>query len=159
MKKVIDHFKKLIDCEQFVITGTYALRELRLCKKVNDLDIILVNPSEDSISILDKLKTAKVDTGYPENKNQLSVYFNDTRIDFFILKSSIDVIELKDGLTISTPNNIAKAKRHYNRLKDIIQLQEISEIFFKKSDLKAFILSEKSKYLSNTKTEPTQRKK
>ena len=57
MKKIIKHFKTLLPCEQFVVTGSYvlALNGIYDMSKVKDLDIILVNPTPESLGIISRL--------------------------------------------------------------------------------------------------------
>lgn len=45
--KILDTLKSL-ECDQFVLTGSFALQCLGFDIVAGDLDIILVNPAEDT---------------------------------------------------------------------------------------------------------------
>ena len=162
MKNAIDHFKKLLTCEQFIITGSYALKQLGLVTTVKDLDIILVRPSDETVSILTKLHTPRFVTDYPPSKTQYRVLFGDVEVDFFTKDSKQKTIriEIENELyDISLPSNIAKAKRDLNSLKQIIQLKKIAELFYTDNVLQGF-LNEQSNRLDKPRASmPTPLKK
>jgi len=145
MKHVIDHFKKLLTCEQFIITGSYALNQLGLTESVGDLDIILVNPDKTSIDVLNKLKEP-TNNEYPSTE-YFRVIMDNIKIDFYIRNKILPTIELANGLVISMPKDIVKAKKSYGRLKDTLQLMAISEIFYTPKDLEKAIENEKVKFI------------
>lgn len=145
MKNTIEHFKSLIKAEQFILTGSYCLNILGLYdKKPKDLDIILVNPDATSIDVLERLKIENPD--YPDSQLLTRVKHGDIIIDFFIEKNKRDVLELKDGTLLAMPKDVVKAKKSHGRLKDILQLQVMSEMFFTKEDLDKYLKVETNKY-------------
>ena len=145
VNKAIDHFKKLLPCEQFIITGSYAWKLLGLTKKVKDLDIILVKPNEDAIKNLEMLREPE-NPDYPPNKNQYFVKYNDMHIDFYVKSSKIDTIDLANGLSISIIKGTILANKHYGRIKDTMQLKAIADIFCSNEELMNMIENEVSKY-------------
>jgi hypothetical protein len=50
-EEIIRHYKSLLPCEQFVVTGGYALQRVGLKDKSDDIDIILVNPTDEAKNI------------------------------------------------------------------------------------------------------------
>lgn len=146
MQNTIEHFKSLLKAEQFIITGSYAFNLLGLTeRKPNDLDIILVNPDATSLECLERLKSP-ANEDYPCD-NMFRVVYNEIKIDFFIEKKPQKVIELKNGLLLATPKDTIAAKKSYLRLKDVLQLKLISELFYTEKDLQK-VLEKETKRLN-----------
>ena len=142
MKKAISHFKKLLECEQFIVTGSYSFYLLGLINRVTDLDIILVNPTEETRKILERLKV-ETKSEYPGG-NQIRVKYENMNIDFFSQASEVKCLNV-NGIEIAYPKDTVKAKKQYQSLKHIIQLKGISELFFKPSDLVEAVKLEQAK--------------
>ena len=145
-KEAIKHFKTLLQCEQFVVTGSYALQKMGLISKgigtVGDLDIILVNPTEEAINILTRLaEESPAETQFHYLKKGIILKFNGTKIDFFFETQAIVTDLTVDGVLISPVNRIIDAKKSYNRDKDWHQLRKMSRIFFKQEEFETYLNS------------------
>ncbi len=145
IKNAIDHYKKLIVCEQFIVTGSYGWALLGLASTITDLDIILVNPTEESLNLLDRIKEPKPQLLYPEGKTQFAVLYEAIHIDFFVKNTKIDTIDLANGLSIASIKGTIKAKKAYARLKDWMQLKNIADMFYSDSDFLDFLKKEQNK--------------
>ena len=142
----IDHFKKLLPCDQFIITGSFGWKLLGLVQNVKDLDIILVNPTESAMNSLDALREPN-NSDYPANPNQYKVKFGTLIIDFYVKKTKIDTIDLANGLSIASIKGTIRAKKQYGRMKDFYQLSAIASIFCTRKELVSAIEKEQSKYV------------
>jgi hypothetical protein len=145
-KEVIKHFKTLLQCEQFVVTGSYALQKMGLVSEktgtVGDLDIILVNPTEEAVNILSRLaEESPAETQFNYPKKGIILKFNGTKIDFFFETQVIATDLMVDGVFISPANRIVEAKKSYNRDKDWHQLRKMSRIFFKQEEFETYLNS------------------
>lgn len=143
-KEAINHFKALLQCEQFIVTGSYALQKMGLISEgaVGDLDIILVNPTEEAINILARLaEESPVETQFNYPKKGIILKFNGAKIDFFFETQAIVTDLTVDGVLISPVNRIIDAKKSYNRDKDWYQLRKMSRIFFKQEEFETYLNS------------------
>lgn len=150
MKKVIEHLNKLISCDKIIYTGSFALNLMGITEKVKDLDVIVVNPSTDTLAVLERLHTPYIKTDYPKDPGQFRIVVDSVSVDIWVETNKMeDCLEVNyDGLTINIAkvNNIVKAKKRYKRLKDILQLKIMAEKFYKTEDLLSFLKVEQSKY-------------
>jgi hypothetical protein len=123
-EEIIIHYKKLLPCEQFAVTGGYALQRIGLKDKSDDIDIILVNPKEEAKSTLRRLMEE-----YPAESTgseNLAIFMHGKiKIDVFSEKQKIETLSV-DGFEISTVKRIFEAKKRMSRPKDWIQLLNIS---------------------------------
>ena len=79
---------------------------------------------------------------YPKTENQYRILIEDVSVDVWLVDKEIDClkVEYKEKMiNIRTAGHIIKAKKKYNRLKDVLQLKVISEMFYKPDDLDKFI--------------------
>lgn len=140
MNETLKKLRTLLPCEKFVITGSTALCKYGLMNSIGDIDIILVNPTEEAINVVNKLQidfpASKIPS--PDAKTLLGIFMWDIyKIDVFQSKNepSIHI----DDFDYSLIPNIVKAKQSYNRLKDWVQLRSISRIFSKEENFINFI--------------------
>jgi hypothetical protein len=129
MKKLnqIANFRKMFKGEKLVFTGTFALELMGIVppNTPGDVDVILVDPSVESMKLLKRMgnnQNTHNDTFFKitlkGDKN------DDVKFDVFIIKEKSfteKTIEV-EGFTVMTLPNIIKSKKGYNRAKDIIQL-------------------------------------
>lgn len=149
MKKVIEHLSKLISCEKIIYTGSFPLSLMGLTEKVKDLDVIVVNPSDDTLLVLDRLHVPYIKTDYPKDPRQFRIVVEGVSVDIWVDTKTEECLEVNyDGTVISIAkiNNIIKAKKRYKRLKDIMQLKTMAEKFYKPEELATFLKVEQSKY-------------
>jgi len=127
--EIAKHFKDLVECEQFVLTGSMALNYLGFKVTEKDVDIVLIKPSEESLKTLRKLAEVNPPSnpGNYTNPDMVRLKFDNTDIDFFVLKDKIkDPMILENGIIINSLNRIVQAKKDQNRSKDWMQLMALS---------------------------------
>jgi len=127
MRDIIKTLKTLLPCEQFVVTGSYALNKFGLSDKVGDLDIIVVNPTEEALNIMNRMAAdfpAKTQFNYKEKG--FIFMMNDVKVDIFVKKELVVTDITADGVLISTVSHIVKEKKSINRMKDWLQLRKIA---------------------------------
>ena len=149
MKEVIEHLTKLLECDKMIITGSFALKQVGLTDKVKDLDIILIKPSENTLSVLNRLHEPYGDKDYPQDPFQFRININGVSVDVWCEEKDEPSIEIKyEGIyiNIAMVSNIIKAKKRQKRLKDILQLKKIAEKFYTSQDMGTFLAVEQAKY-------------
>lgn len=150
MKKVIEHLNKLISCDKIIYTGSFALNLMGITDKVKDLDVIVVNPSTDTLAVLERLHTPYIKTDYPKDPRQFRIIVESVSVDIWVETNKMeDCLEVNyDGITINIAMvpHIIKTKKRYKRFKDIMQLKVMAEKFYKPEDLALFIKVEQAKY-------------
>jgi len=142
MESTIKHFKSLLPCEQFVVTGSYvlALNGLVDMTKVKDLDIILVNPTSESLGIIARLMEDAPAKTKPTGTTSLkAILMHDkTKIDFFVVDKKQSTLQLPD-FEIAKVDSIVAAKKSYKRMKDELQLRKIAQLFFNQNEFVKFL--------------------
>lgn len=118
------HYEKLLTAEQFIVTGSTALKIHGLDVHSDDLDIILVKPSAECQESLRKLNTLKGDYA-----GGCACQFESggVKIDIFIESKTKDCCRY-DGIQISPIKDIVAAKNRIGRPKDVDQLKALSEM-------------------------------
>jgi sucrose-6-phosphate hydrolase SacC (GH32 family) len=150
MDKIIQHFKTLLPCEQFVVTGSYSFLIMGLTKKASDIDIVIVNATPEAISILDRLQDSDESKHlkneyFGQSKKAYRIMHNSVKVDIFLDSVKVECFELSNGILVSTIPATIRAKKSYSRLKDWLQLRTYAELFFKQSEFEAFLNHETSK--------------
>ena len=136
--QIIKHYQTIFSCDQFILTGSTALKFHGLVDSASDIDIILINPSEDCKTILEKLQ---------EKSNKKNTYggsvaymfdHEGVKIDIFIETTKIDCCSY-EGVFISTIKKIVEAKKKIGRTKDFAQLRKIASSILTEKELMTFI--------------------
>jgi ribonuclease HIII len=137
MKDIVNHYKTLLEGEKFYATGSLALAYMGLCEfsEVHDIDIVVVNPTDECKNIVNRLVKE-----HPLSTPSYSVYrfrHEKTNIDVFFVGSSekTRTIPSGDGFDIATVASIIKAKKGYDRLKDWVQLWNMGQNFCTENEL------------------------
>lgn len=142
MKKV-NYIKMLLPCEQFVLTGSlsFCLYGLIPVSEVGDLDIILVNPTEESVNIMKRLqKEFPALTKFHSEKMGVIFMQDEVKVDIFIVNEKVhSIIKTDSGVELTPINRTVDAKKSYNRIKDWLQLRKLSRLFFKEEDFQTFL--------------------
>lgn len=162
MKNLILKLKTLLPAENFIVTGSYVLSLFGLYGASNDLDIILVNPTDatkDALNRLmkdfpakttikipkDKTDEDEVEVKKPTKKVMADCYaifmYDQVKVDVFIETKSTRPFITIDDINYSTIKDIVDAKKGYNRMKDWLQLRDIARIFFKQDEFNAMLNS------------------
>jgi hypothetical protein len=137
MKNILTHYKAILSCDQFVVTGSFAmfLHGLIDEKNVSDLDIILVNPTPETKILLNKLQEAQPAKTQPGSGEVSAIFMHDNvKIDVFILDKPVTNTLIFEGIEVSPVGRIILAKQKYGRMKDWIHLRNMSRLFFKQED-------------------------
>lgn len=144
--KIAHHFKAILLADDFIITGTLALSQMGFTTTVKDLDIILINPKQHTLEVLENLEKTnppKNLVSYPtsiENKRIFRFVYEGVNIDVFIHPSSISsAIQTKCGLNITPLYHIVSAKKYLARPKDIIQLLKLSNEIITDDEFKNYV--------------------
>lgn len=132
MKKIIKHYKTILDCEQFRVVGSTALRFLGLDVKEGDLDIVLVNPKDSTLELLKKLQEASPAKTSPGSSTAVQYIFmyEGVKIDIFIDSTVLkDCPKIDcDGVLVdlNPVRETVAAKKQIGRAKDWLQLSKLA---------------------------------
>lgn len=139
-KDLILKLKTMFPATDFIVTGSYVLAEYGLMdsNNVQDLDIILVNPTPETTEALKRWMTdfpAYSTTKLPKEVNCQAIFmFDSVKVDVFTYTNFIEPVLIVDGIKYTTIPHILKAKKSYNRMKDWLQCRDISRMFFKQEE-------------------------
>ncbi len=82
--------------------------------KVKDLDVIVVNPSTDTLAVLERLHTPYIKTDYPKDPRQFRIVVDGVSVDIWVDTKMEECLGVNyDGTVISIAkiNHIIKAKK------------------------------------------------
>jgi hypothetical protein len=130
-EEIIRHYQSLLPCEQFVVTGGYALQRFGLTTQSNDIDIILVNPTDKAKNRLERLRRNCPDATKDGYDTFATFMHEDIKIDVFLEKNKIETLQV-DGFEISTVKRIVEAKKKMGRTKDWIDLMKLAHSILQK---------------------------
>ena len=139
--EIIKHYQTILACEQFILTGSTALQFHGLVDSASDIDIILVNPTEECKKIIEKLeeKSNKKNT-YKANVAYIFEH-EGVKIGIFIETTKTDCCSY-EGIFINPINKIVEAKKKIARIKDFAQLRKISKSILSDEELKSYLDSQ-----------------
>ena len=130
--KIANHLKLVLPAEDFILTGSYALQKMGFDTKSKDLDIILVNPPQSTLDVLETLQNSNppknlLNCSYNSNSNKLFRFVHDgVGVDVFIYTNTvITEIQTQCGLKLASLNHIITAKKSMGRPKDMLQLVKL----------------------------------
>lgn len=145
--EVIKHFKSILKSDRFILTGSTVLAMNGLCKENTDIDIILINPSEETLEKLKKLQ----EESFKDNLGRFTNYqgeevimlkFEGFKLDFFVKTGEYPKFFEFRGIECNSIGNIIEAKKKIGRPKDWMQLLALSKKFSNPNDF--------NKYLENS---------
>lgn len=136
MKETLEQLRSMFACEKFIVTGSQALKVYGLVKKANDIDIILVNPTQETKEMIvrfqDKMpaqtKAQTADEQYGDHSLLAIFKWNGVKVDVFG-STGEETLNI-DGFEYAMILHIVKAKREANRLKDWLQLRKLASQFW-----------------------------
>ena len=136
--EIIKHYQTILSCDQFILTGSTALKMYGLVDSASDIDIILVNPTEECKKIIEKLeeKSNKKNT-YKANVAYIFEH-EGVKIDIFFQHEKTDCCSY-EGIFINPINKIVEAKKKIARTKDFAQLRKIASSILTEKELITFI--------------------
>ena len=133
MKKhweIVKKLQRLVQCDQFVVTGSIALNLHGLTKEMpHDIDIILANPTEQTVRMLETLQKIN-----PIPREKMG-YTDEFMYNFMSEGIEVNVFcqgkeegcLWHDYVQVSPVMRIILAKKGYKRVKDYRQLNEIAK--------------------------------
>ncbi len=132
MEEIFKELRALFACDGLIITGSQALKKYGLVTKAKDLDIILINPTVDTVERLHNLQEefpaatkAQFENETYEDHSLLAIFkWKGLKVDVF--GSDGEPYLTIDGFNYATIDNIVKAKLRAGRLKDWLQLRKIA---------------------------------
>ena len=136
--EIIKHYQTILSCEQFILTGSTALQYHGLVETSSDIDIILVNPTEECKNLLEKLQEKSDFQNVYKGSLAYMFKHEDTKIDIFIETSKLTCPSY-EGVSIYPVNRIIAAKKKIGRLKDFAQLRKIASSILTKKELMSYI--------------------
>lgn len=123
--ETLDQLRTIFSAEQFILTGSFVANVLGLTnKEPRDIDILLVNPTKETIEKLKEYeeKFPKKKKGEYKTDKMFQIFYSDMNIDFFITDEKSDMKLNYCGFQISTVDKIVKAKKLYESPKHVFQL-------------------------------------
>lgn len=144
MKKeeIVTNLKAIINCEQFLLTGSMALEYLGFKIEVKDIDIKVFGIDNSSIEILNRLAESNPPTipaKYPDS-NVIRFKFDGVDVDIFIEKTKIETnIVTKYGVGVTPLKYIVEAKKKIGRPKDYIQLRNLSKQLMSQEEFNIYL--------------------
>jgi hypothetical protein len=136
-----------------VVTGSTALYYMGLVDEASDLDIILVNPTDETKNILERLQKDNPAKTSPKENCEVNFIFNydGIKVDIFFLQKKVDTMLQVNGFAISKISTIIEAKKRFSRMKDWVQLRTLSRMFFKNEEFEKYLDCKPYKYGVNSK--------
>ena len=136
--EIIKHYQTIFSCDQFILTGSTALKFHGLVDSSSDIDIILINPSKECITILEKLQEKS--NKKPTYNGSVGYMFehDGVKIDIFFQHEKIDCCSY-EGVFIKPINKIVEAKKKIARTKDFAQLRKIASSILTEKELMSYL--------------------
>ena len=132
IKETINLLQKVLIADEFIVTGSFALFRYGLypTKAIQDLDILLVNPTEGTMCLIKGLMKDEPAKTSTKGKGELKAIFmfNGVKVDVFSVK--LEPFVIMDGVKYATITHIINAKKEVGRLKDFTALHYMSKIFY-----------------------------
>lgn len=136
--KIIKHYQTILACEQFILTGSTALQFHGLVETSSDVDIILVNPTDECKKIIEKLKEkSNMQNTYKANVAYIFEH-EGVKIDIFIETTKTDCCSY-EGVFINPIKKIVEAKKKIARIKDFAQLHKIASSILTDIELMSYL--------------------
>ena len=139
--EIIKHYQTILSCEQFILTGSTALQSHGLVDSSSDIDIILVNPTEECKSLLEKLQEKSDFQDVYKGRLAYKFEHDGVKIDIFIETSKV-ICPSYEGVFINPINRIVAAKKKSARLKDFAQLRKMALSILTDKELQSFLDSQ-----------------
>ena len=136
--EIIKHYQTIFTCDQFILTGSTALKFHGLVDSSSDIDIILINPSKECETILEKLQEKS--NKKPTYGGSVAYMFEHegVKIDIFIQNEKIDCCSY-EGVFINPIKKIVEAKKKIGRTKDFAQLRKIASSILTEKELLSYL--------------------
>jgi hypothetical protein len=120
--KIAQHFKLVLPAEDYLLTGSFALSLMGFSTKVKDFDIVLVNPKDSTLEVLETLEKEnppKNLINYPQPLNTKRIFrfmYEGVEVDVFVYRGSVKSdLQTQCGIKLASLQHIIKAKKDMNR--------------------------------------------
>ena len=145
MKETLEQLRSMFACEKFIVTGSQALKVYGLTNKAEDIDIILVNPTQETKEMIvrfqDKMpaqtKAQIADEQYGDHSLLAIFKWNGIKVDVF--GSTSEPTLNIDGFEYAMILTIVKAKQRAGRLKDWLQLRKLASQFWTREGMSKWL--------------------
>ena len=140
--KTLEQLKAIFTAEQFVITGSTAVRLLGFKTKngSKDIDIVLYNPTDSC-----RAKLKEFQEQFPADRTNsytgvdfFQFVYNDIKFDIFIDAERQKTDLSYKGFLISTMDALVRAKKSYSSPKHIFQMMNWRDQIISDADLTNF---------------------
>lgn len=141
MYQKILYLKTILNAEQFVLTGSNALKLMGFDVTPKDIDVILYNPAPGIIEIMESLAKQYPPTrpGKYPTPNTYRWKQEGTDVDVFVEKTIINSsLMTKEGIFVNPIQRIVIAKINFRRLKDWSQLKHLANQIFNRKAFEQF---------------------
>jgi len=134
--EAIKELKSIIDCKQFVLTGSTIMQLQGVADESNDIDIVVMGITPAGEELLKRMVT---DHGWHKRNNEKLMLqgtyifnYHGIKVDIFIcdVQGTYDEKLIYDGIIISPIMRLVDAKKSYYRMKDFFQLRKWSKRIF-----------------------------
>lgn len=143
--QVVKHYKTLLQCDRFLLTGSEALAHYGLIpfEKVHDLDLVLINPTDETLNLLRRLQKDKPASTSPSTAAVQFIFMHDgLKIDVFIESNNeIGSTMSVEDVELNPIRRIVAKKKAANRSKDWQQLNYIARQFVTHEEVSKFLNS------------------
>lgn len=139
--EIVKHYKTLLPCEQFLLTGSSALLHYGLVKEgqPGDIDIILINPTDAAREILNRLQEANPANTKPSSDTVAYIFKHENvKVDVFFETVKVQRPLTFDGIELNPINRIVAAKKKANRPKDWLQLRKMARAILTANEFETF---------------------
>lgn len=136
--EIIKHYQTIFSCDQFILTGSTALKMHGLVDSASDIDIILINPTEECRKILEKLEEKSNNQNTYKARVAYIFEHEGVKIDVFIENEKVDCCSY-EGIFINPIKKIVEAKKKIARTKDFAQLRKIASSILTEKELMSYL--------------------
>lgn len=150
IKNPIDQIASIANSKSHYVTGSLSMVVMGLVREAKDVDLCIVNPTEEGIAALKRFAEVNpVQDGkkVPEDSSLIRLTLNGFKFDVFIVKKDEAIFECQ-GIRMQNIAGILKAKHGYNRVKDHVQLFEASRFIYNQASFTGNILNAKDSHSS-----------
>lgn len=142
--EIVKHFKNLILCDKLILAGSLALYYYGFPTTPKDIDLIVVNPKEESVEMLKRLQKEApcLPVSSYENSDLIRTRHSGIDIDFFIVRTplnpSCEWVSI-NGIDLNPVREIVAAKKLANRPKDWFQLRKLGQSIVSDMEMEKFM--------------------
>ena len=138
--EILKKLVSILPCEQLLLTGSSAIKAYGLCDSAKDLDLIMVNPTEEAKSMAFNLQKAHPIPSLPYPFDAAYRFTLDgVNVDLFIEPSTVPDCVSFHGVDLNPIKRIVAAKKQMNRAKDIKQLRKMASRIITNAEIQSWL--------------------